>query len=375
MKITFNIIVFVFILIIGVVIISTIFSSISGVSLFKRPEGTQGILRSQDGGSTWEAKGVLKEGKKKDFARIAISDLVFEPGNSRTLYLLTEREGLYRSEDSGESWTPLARVEAGVDPRSSVFDIAIDESNRDVLYIAVSQGVRGQVFKSEDRGATFREVYVAAVEGEVVRAVAIDSYQSDTIYVGTSSGLLLESRDKGESWRTVEEFESGVVDIIVSAQDTRHIFVVRGIKVSKTIDKGETWQDLDLPEPPAGPPRVSFFPRPLEQRGEFTSFSLDPSDPSHVLVISGAGAFESRDAGASFAELATLIPTGALPIGSFTVDPTNSRTMYIGVEGKVYKSIDGGVSWQIKTIPSLAKVVLLRVDPEHPERIFAILSQ
>ncbi len=375
MKTTFTIVVFIFVVIIGVVVVSTVLSSVLNISLLKGPEVSQGILRSDNGGDTWEVKGILKEGKKKNLARIAVVDLVFEPSQSSTLYLLTERDGFYRSEDSGETWSALIGEESGLNPDASVLDIAIEESNRDTFYVSVSQGPRGQVFRSENKGANFEEVYGAALEGELVNAVAIDRYDPRTIFVGTSSGLLLESVNRGESWRTMKEFDGGVLDIVINPRDTRHLYVVHaGGKVSKTVDKGNTWQDLKLPGIQPGMRRVSFLKRPSAS-GEFTSFNLDPANPSHLLVVSGAGVFESRDAGDSFEELTTIIPTGVLAIGSFTVDPTRSGTMYIGVEGTVYKSIDGGESWQIKNLPLSANVGLIRIDPANSERIFAVLSK
>lgn len=376
MKIAFNIVIFVFIVIIGIVIMSTLLSSVFDISLFKRPGGsTEGILRSDDAGETWEARGILKDNEKKDFARITVTDFVFEPANPEIIYLITQGESVYRSEDAGEIWDQITDENGGLLPNALVFDISIEETNRDKIYLAVSQGLRGQVLKSVDKGAHFEEIYVTALEGEVVHAVAIDYYEPQTIYAGTSTGLLLESIDQGDSWRTVEQFSSGVLDIILNPRDTRTMYVVReGGVVSKSVDKGLIWVDIDLPSAPGGVPEFSLFPKKIGSGG-FTSFSLNPSNPSHIFVVSGAGIFESLDAGGTFGEITTIIPTGTLPIHSFAIDPTNSRIMYLGVEGKIYKTLDGGRSWQIKGIPSLAKVSQILIDPANPQRVYIVLSQ
>ncbi len=378
MKIAFNIVVFVFIIIIGIVVMSTILSSVFDISLFKRPGGsTEGILRSDDAGETWEIKGVVKDDRKKDFARMTVTDIVFEPKNPETIYLITQGDGMYRSEDSGDIWGQLGNENNGLHPNATIFDIAIEETNRDKVYITVSQGTRGQVLKSIDRASHFEEIYVAAVEGELVHAVAIDRHNPHTIYTGTSSGLLLESSDQGDSWRTVEEFSSGVLDIILNPQDTLQLYVIRaGGFVSKSVDKGVSWVDLDLPSAPTptGPPEINFFPT-RGGSGSFTSFSLNPASPSHVFVVSGAGIFESSDAGETFEEIITIIPSGSLPIRSFAVDPANSNIMYLGVEGKMYKTLDGGKSWQIKNIPSVSNVSQILIDPSNSERIYIVLSK
>lgn len=376
MKIAFNIVIFVFIIIIGIVVMSTILSSVFDISLFKRPGGsTEGILRSDDAGETWEVRGVVKDNEKKDFARMTVTDVVFEPARPETIYLITQGDGMYRSEDSGDTWGQLGNENNGLHPNASIFDIAIEETNRDKVYLAVFQGTRGQVLKSVDRASQFEEIYVAAVEGELVHAVAIDFENPHTIYTGTSSGLLLESSDQGDSWRTVEEFSSGLLDIILNPQDTRQLYVIRaGGFVSKSVDKGVSWVDLDLPSAPTGPPEITLFPT-RGGSGGFTSFSLNPSNPSYVFVVSGAGIFESSDAGETFEEIITIIPSGSLPIRSFAVDPANSNIMYLGVEGKIYKTLDGGKSWQIKNIPSVSNVSQILIDPVSSNRIYIVLSR
>lgn len=354
---------------------SFLFSSVLNFSPFKHSKGaSQEIMRSRDGAGTWEAVGVQKDSEEKELARIMITDIVFEPKNPNTLYLLTEGDGIYKSENSGDTWAALADENGYLSPRATILDIAIEETNVEKIYLSVLQGTRGQVFKTEDGGRHFEEVYVAALEEETVSAVAIDHYMPENIFAGTSSGLLLGSHDQGASWSNVEEFDSGVLDIVINPQDSRHMYVVRGGRIiSKTIDKGESWVNLEIPSASGVQQEMSFFPK--KEQETFASFSLNPSDPSHLFVVSGTAIFESYDAGATFSEIKTIIPSGSLPIRSFAVDPMNSSVRYVGVESKIYKTVDGAKSWQIKTVPSEASISKILIDPSDSNRVFIVLSK
>jgi len=378
MKIAFNIVMFVFIAVIALAVISMIVSSISGRSLFKGKSSgsSEGILYSGDGGETWKAMNVAVEGDKKDIKGLTLKDLVFDSGDSSSLYLLTERDGLFFSSDQGVTWKIVGGEGNSLEPTASILGMVIKQSDPKVRYLAVLQKEKGEILKSESTDAPFNEVYTATLPGERVTALALDLYDPQTIFAGTSSGLLLVSRDGGSSWSTVQEFKEGIVDIVINPRDTRHIYVMgESGAVSKSIDKGISWDKLGkLPEP-QGP----STPGPLFSRSKFQGrvlFGLDPNDPtSHLFMVVGSDVFESRDGGSTFTEIVTIIPTGSPPLHSFAIDPVDSRMVYLGGEGKIYKTVDAGKSWQIKTLPTSAKISRIVIDPSASNRVFVLLAK
>jgi photosystem II stability/assembly factor-like uncharacterized protein len=98
---------------------------------------SQGPIRSDDGGSTWQRIGGV--------ARPSMSGLHVHPG-SGNLYL-TGAGGVFRSEDRGASWEALG-------PDSPMALVAADANDEQAL-VAIAQN--GQVYRSDDGGGSWKE--------------------------------------------------------------------------------------------------------------------------------------------------------------------------------------------------------------------------
>jgi photosystem II stability/assembly factor-like uncharacterized protein len=59
--------------------------------------GRAGVLKSTDGGLTWQTK-------NQGLATLNIRTLVMSPSDPKLLYAGTNGSGLYRSTDAGETW-------------------------------------------------------------------------------------------------------------------------------------------------------------------------------------------------------------------------------------------------------------------------------
>jgi hypothetical protein len=101
---------------------------------------------------------------------------------------------------------------------------------------------------------------------------------------------------------------------------------------------------------------------------------VNPSDPEVLYVgTENAGIYKSIDGGISWQPFHDGL--GAASIHSLVIDPNDPRTLYAGVIlGGVYKTIDGGEQWRAvnQGMESLGEVFasIVVIDPMVPEHLF-----
>jgi len=111
---------------------------------------------------------------------------------------------------------------------------------------------------------------------------------------------------------------------------------------------------------------------------------VDPKgDSSLFLVTVPGGLFKSDNKGRSWQHIVGGLPhdedarTGAYVL-SLAIDPTDSKVIYAGTGGfigqghGVYKSVDGGLTWNPSNRGMLDyRINALALDPAHPQTIYA----
>jgi len=126
------------------------------------PNEQRGLYRSRDGGAHWDK--VL--GPNADTGAI---DVLFEPGNPQIVYAAlwqTRRppwnvypsssgpgSGVYKSVDGGDHWT---RITGGLPDGLGRVGLAISPAAPGRVYAIVDAPVGGGLYRSDDRGATWR---------------------------------------------------------------------------------------------------------------------------------------------------------------------------------------------------------------------------
>ena len=79
--------------------------------------------------------------------------------------------------------------------------------------------------------------------------------------------------------------------------------------------------------------------------GTVNGFSVHPSDPKVMYVAMRDGVFRSDNAGQSW----TAAANGPRNVASVTVNPKAPNEVYVAtVDGKIYRSRDGGVRWDAR---------------------------
>lgn len=131
---------------------------------------------------------------------------------------------------------------------------------------------------------------------------------------------------------------------------------------------------------------------PLSKR--VTTLIIDPLSPETLyLGTQAAGVFKSTNGGVSWKPRNHGLPypsyTGPYhpSIRGLVIDPTSSHILYAGMEGGVFKSLDGGDTWRPTNNglpkpyrvqerlpqlhpPELIKITALAIDPSHPKTLY-----
>ena len=270
--------------------------------------------------------------------------------------------GIYRSDDSGATWTASGTGLANL----RTFSVAVDRTDPDVAYAASFRGTDpdGGVFKTTDGGASWSAVRSGlAIEDTTV--VRIDPAASQVLYVGTLSGGIFRSGDGAATWHDVGSgLAAGASVIAIEIDAASHVYASVALggegaaAVIKSTDGGATWSHAD-----AG----------LPTSDRVAAIAAQPGSSTILLAATiSSGIFRSADGGASWTSSSGGI-AGGFRAASLSFDPADALVVYSGGDGgTIYRSSDAGIHWTVlRTGTSFQVVSALGVSAASPRAILA----
>jgi photosystem II stability/assembly factor-like uncharacterized protein len=214
-------------------------------------------------------------------------------------------------------------------------------------------GARSRIIKT--KGVGFYEVYSTSVSENKITGLWIDSYDPSVIYAGTSKGLLLISRDFGESWKILREFTNAIKDLEMLSSDTRVIYIVTDGLIFKSPNQGNVFTQI-------------------WQTGSaatlITDLIIDPSNETVFYAATSRGLFRSLDSGGSFSEIKLPIGAETPNVSAISAPAVKKDLLLLGINSQIYKSEDAGAAWQIKQLDTSRKISVIAVKPDDPSIIF-----
>jgi len=160
----------------------------------------RGVFRTTDGGQNWDH--VLKVDDE-----VGACDVVLAPDSLGTVYAalykayrtpwsfegVTDRGGVFRSTDGGSSWTQLTK---GLPERTGRIGLTVCTGNPDILYAVIEsdqggigrsawddRSPAGGLFRSDDRGDTWRRVNDLNFRPFYFSRVAVDPGNPERVYM------------------------------------------------------------------------------------------------------------------------------------------------------------------------------------------------
>ncbi len=281
---------------------------------------------------------------------------------------------LLRSDGARETW----EMAGPYFPGRSVYAFAYDGRNeRNRLWAAVNSPFWGSFLSSSnDFGKTWSdpETYnIKFPEGSDVSLkqvwqIEMDPHESDTLYCGVEPAALFKSTDAGDTW----SLERGLFDhphrtewmpgggglclhtILPDPKNDQRMFVAISTGgVYCTDDGGKNWQPRNKGIRAKFMPPENQFP----EWGQCVHKVVNhPSNPDRMFLQHHWGVYRSDNGGESWEDIGKGLPSD---FGfAMEIDPHDGKTVYIipiesdefrcTPEGKlrVYRTKNGGESWQ-----------------------------
>jgi len=318
--------------------------------------GADRLMRSLDYGETWVQVGPT-------FENSPVMCIAIDPHTGSTIYVATQGNGIYKSTDGSDSWSP---VNSGL-PTLTVRSLLINRRTPSIVYAGTALGI----CRSTNAGATWADTSGA------IGASPVDSMDgSFTAQGNTILATVPEWRDKAGVWRSMDDGATwtrigaavapdenmpswNMNSITLDPTNPRVMYNnvwIPGLGVHKTVDGGDHW-----------------FP---VNEGLFNPWAEDLAisrqNPSVLFCTAyGAGSiFKTTDGGTHWFECNTGLAYQRSD--SVAISPDGHWLYASSGAAGVYRSSDGGDTWQLGEGMDLADEIMeIAIDPSEPNTLYA----
>ncbi len=334
------------------------------------------ILRSLDGSLTWEAVGQIAN-------QFNITSLAVAAADAQEVYASTYGNGgytIWRSRDGGVTWEPVDGQGIG---RAPIYSLAIGGASslfagtQDGLFVSadagaqwakeplntslvavqtlavrgsypapVYAGIGGAIYVNAD-GQYAEWTYSQGVEAEIVRTLAVDPANPLNAYVGVlrlGEWSVLVTEDGGQSWvltnpPPIEPIVPDTTALAIARRSNGQTLVYAGTVgcgILRSTDRGRSWDTL-------GRTRCGE----TAQRGMPTdvyALAVDAGSADTVYAAAGQAVFRSTDGGMTWQEVGPALTS---PVTQLATDPLQAGKVHLvaGLAG-LWSSDDGGSTWR-----------------------------
>jgi len=342
------------VLLIGLIFVSMILLTGQGCMKVEK-KGTGpidgGIWISYDKGENWQMKALMPTiAGVKNLGDLNVELLVFDPHDANTIYWGAGDAGLFVSYDGAESWQEVKGL-----PQPRVTDLIVDPVARNVIYVALNN----LIFKSTDCCRSWQNIYID-IPGVPVNAIAIDPLNSKRILAGLADGRLIKSEDGGVNWVLFNDFKTNIKDIFFNQQSPKIVYLAtQTAGIFRSTDSGNTWNKIeDLDENKFRGVNVFYY----------GFFDLTKKDA--LFILTDAGFLRSDEGVKNWQDYKLLTQPGRVKINSFTANPKNPNEIYYATDTTFYKSLNGGITWITKSLPTTRKPIYLTTNPNNPNILY-----
>lgn len=185
--------------------------------------GTSGgtVLKSLNYGNEWAVKHAVSD---------PVRAILVRPDDTRILFVVTTNKGIVRTNDGGETWTPLLQAMSKFPGSAVVYQAILAPNAPATMFLATKYGL----LKSADSGETWDAIKTLIPFGTLPpRTVAVDSENQSVLYF-TVNNLLHKTEDGGLTWRTIETIPtSRLITKLIAHPGTLGLLFLGTMKVKR----------------------------------------------------------------------------------------------------------------------------------------------
>jgi len=304
-------------------------------------EPSGGVYKTENSGATWTP---LSIGLPLD---LRVVSLVIDPSRPQTIYAGTESHGVFKTTNGGFKWRG---VRSGLPKESegyaTVNALEVDPADPNVIYAATSRGA----VTSLDGGATWTQTNGGSAAGDLGALVAMGR---DTVLAGSLEGGVLVSTDRGASWGSRDSGLTAVAVMAIAPNARSALVGTFSNGLVTTPDGGQTWT------PPALPGRT------------IRAIAVNPQSRRTIYVgADDAGVMKSVDGGQTW-KAANRGLDWPDRVDALVMDPRRPSTLYAVSSWDVFKTVNAGTSWRRAGRPYELSALTVAIDPKRPSILYA----
>ena len=292
-----------------------------------------------------------------------IADIAVHPDNDNIWYVAVGSGGVWKTENSGTTWSPIFDDQASY----STGCITIDPNDPARIWVGSGENVGGRhvgygdgVYLSPDSGATWKNMGLK--NSEHISKIVVHPNNSDVVWVASQGPLwkkggergVYKTTNGGKNWKRVlgNSEWTGATDLLIDPNDPQILYAATwdrhrtvaaymgggpGSGIHRSTDGGETWEKLSNGLPKSNMGKIGLALSPQKSNVVYAAIELDRTQ---------GGVYRSADGGSSWSKMSDTVSGGTGPhyYQELYASPHKFDRLYL-MNVRVLTSEDGGKSF------------------------------